>query len=117
MILMLLCGCFDAERPRAPEVLAVSVPGSPTDPILVRLSAPVDPETVGAVALVRGEAEEALVAALAKPPPAARFLGRLVATRAEVRGDALLMIPRRALEPGARHTLVVGAALRAGGLQ
>src|SRR5262245_24659587 len=103
MIVVLLCGCFDLQVPPAPEVLAVDVPGSPTDPISLRLSAPIDPESAAAVALVRGEAEGALVAALARPPVPPRYLQRLVATRIEVQGDGLLMMPRRALAPGARH--------------
>src|SRR2546423_8929478 len=114
--MILLCGCFAGQVPPAPEVLAVDVPGSPTDTISIRLSAAIDPDSAGAVVLVRGEAESALVAALAKPPLPARWLTRLVATRTEVQGGALLMMPRRALEPNARHTLVVGAGLRAGGM-
>jgi len=92
------------------------VPGAPTDGVSVRLSAPIDADSAGAVALVRGEAESALVAALAKPPLPARFLPELVAVRTEVAGNALLMMPRRALEPDARYTLVVGAGLRAAGV-
>jgi hypothetical protein len=113
MIMMLVCGCLDAGV--RPEVLAVNVPGTPTDSISIRLSAPIDAESAGAVALVSGEAESTLVAALARPPAPARFASRLVAARVEVQGDTLLMMPRRALQPNARHTLVVGAGLRAGG--
>jgi hypothetical protein len=116
MILMFLCGCFDAPLPRVPEVLTVGVPGAPTDGVSVRLSAPIDADSSDAVVLVRGEAESALVAALARPPLPARFLPQLVAVRTEVDGDALLMMPRRALLPEARYTLVVGAGLRAAGV-
>ena len=56
------------------------------------------------------------MAALAWPPLAQRYLAELVAVDAQTQGDVLLMMPRRALDPNARYTLVIGAGLRAGGL-
>jgi hypothetical protein len=115
---MVLAGCFDpGQAPRPPEVIADGLdrPVTPTDTISVRFSAPVDPESTDAVALVRGEADGALVTALAKPPLGTRFLGQLVAVRIETHDDWLLITPRRALQPLSRYTLVLGAGLRAGG--
>jgi len=122
MCLFLCTGCFDlGEPPRPAAVLQTSVDGegpiSPTETLAARLSGAVDPESLGAVALVHGEADGALVEALARPPLPQSYLARVVAMRSEAHGDTLLLIPRRALEPEVRHTLVLGAALRAGGSQ
>jgi hypothetical protein len=121
LVIGLVPGCFSLPAtPRAPVVLSTSAdaaePLPPTSTLAVRLSAIVDADSADAVALVRGEADGALVSALAKPPLAERYLTQVVALRAQTQGDLLLMTPRRALEPHVRYTLVIGAGLRAGGL-
>jgi hypothetical protein len=120
LLLALLAGCFSPERPPSPPtVLNTGVDGSdpvsPTLTIAVQLSAPIDPDSVDAVALVRGEADGQLVAALGRPPLAERLLPELVAVQTSIDKDVLVLTPRRALEPHSRYTLVIGAALRAGG--
>jgi hypothetical protein len=120
--MILLLSCFDpGPLPAPPSVLATSVDGdapvSPTAIVFARLSAPIDADSLDAVALVRGEAQGDLVAALSRPPLPTRFLGEVVSSMISVQGDTLLMMPRRALNPDARYTLVLGAALRAGGIR
>jgi hypothetical protein len=120
LLLLSIGGCWSPGAPPAPpRVLSTSVDGdqpvSATPTVVVRLSAEVDVKSLGAVALVRGEADAALVTALGKPPLSAKLLAELVAADVEAMDDRVQLTPRRALAPSARYTLVVGAALRAGG--
>jgi hypothetical protein len=113
-------GCWSpGARPAPPQVLSTSVDGDqpvpPTPSVVVRLSALVDAQSLGAVALVRGEADVALVTQLGKPPLSAKLLGELVAADVTAMEDRVQLVPRRVLAPSARYTLIVGAALRAGG--
>jgi hypothetical protein len=118
VLLVAACACDAAPEPRrAPTVVSTSIDGdapvSVTPELQVRLSAPVDPDTIDeGVFLVRGEPDPRLLGTRA-PPLAART--GVLAVRARSDGNLLAITPRRALEPGARHTLVLGARLGAGG--
>ncbi len=121
LVIGFLGGCFTPEAPPpAPQLVSTSVDGdapvSPTATLKVQLSAPIDADSVGAVALVRGLPDSSLVTALSKPPLSAAQLSELVAVTVAAQGDTMSLTPRRALAPSARYTLVVAAALRSGGI-
>lgn len=85
--------------------------------LTVTLSAPVDAASVtsSTVALVRGDADAALVRAFERPPLSLRQLARLVAVELTVERAMVHLDPRRPLLPLSRYTLLLGPGFRAGG--
>lgn len=115
------CDLVDAPAPVAIALTAPSAPerASPTAALVVEASEAFggdDATLATQVALVRGDADDALLSALGRADLPASARTRLVAVdvRREAAGRRLVVTPRRALAPEARHTLALAPRLVVG---
>src|SRR5690349_12211169 len=118
-----LAGCLDPQPPDPPALLSTSLDDgadrvSPTAPLALSFSMPLDPDTVGAasVVVVRGAADDPLLADLSHPPLDPARAERIAPGAVTVEGTTVRWRPLAPLAPEALHTLVATAALRAGGV-
>ena len=118
-LVLMACGQGAAPAPVRVVSLGIEGPGPvvPTATIVVTLSAPIIPETVGpeTVMILEGQMPSGVSHALERGAPLAAAAGQVgIVTDVDAAGR-LILVPRRAFRPGTLHTLALGGLLGGSG--